>query len=147
MNVNKDLLRLGILAFFLAGILVISWMGGYLTGRTVYVNPLQDDQPAAEMGSISQLLQELPLDKTVSVQGSVSKILSDYTSKKGYQYQQFYISDGLKDLKVFCSKYKGAVDVQKGDNVSVTGTFQKYSSSYELYTECGNVEVMQTGTS
>jgi hypothetical protein len=142
MKVNKDLLRLGILALFLIGILVISWMGGYLTGRTVYVNPFQDDQPAAEMGSVSQLLQELPLDKTISVQGSVSRILDDYTSKKGYQYQQFYISDGAKDLKVFCSKYKGAVDVQKGDNVSVTGTFQKYSNTYEIYGDCSGVEVL-----
>jgi uncharacterized protein YdeI (BOF family) len=140
MNVNRDMLRLGILALFLAGILVISWLGGYLTGRTVYMNPFQDDQPAQEMG-ISQLLQELPLDKTVSVQGYVSRILDDYTSKKGYVYQQFYLSDGSKEVKIFCSKYKGSVDIQKNDNVSVTGTFQKYSNTYEIYTECGNVEV------
>ena len=142
MNINKDLLRLGILALFMAGILAIAWLGGYLTGRVVYTTPFQDDQPAQEMGSVSQILQELPLDQTVSVQGMVSKVQADYTSKKGYVYQQFYISDGAKDLKVFCSKYKGAVDVQKGDNVSVTGTFQKYSSTYELYTECGNVEIL-----
>jgi len=142
MNINKDFLRLGIFAVFMAGILAIAWMGGYLTGRTVYVNPFQDDQPAEKMDSVSQILQELPLDKTVSVQGTVSKVLSDYTSKKGYQYQQFYISDGSKELKVFCSKYKGSVDVQKNDNVSVTGTFQKYSNYYELYTECSNVEVL-----
>jgi hypothetical protein len=142
MKVNKDLLRLGILAAFIAGILAISWLGGYLTGRVVYTSPFQDDQPAQEIGSISQLLQSLPLDQAVSVQGTVSKVQADYTSKKGYQYQQFYISDGAKDLKVFCSKYKGSVSVQKGDNVSVTGTFQKYSSSYELYTECGNVKII-----
>ena len=142
MNVNKDVLRLGIFALFIFGILAIAWMGGYLTGRTVYVNPFQDDQPAEEMGSVSQILQELPLDKTVSVQGIVSKVQADYTSKKGYQYQQFYITDGAKELKIFCSKYKGSVDIKKSDNVSVTGVFQKYSGSYELYTECGNVEVL-----
>ncbi len=142
MNINKDLLRLGILALFLVGILAIAWMGGYLTGRTVYVSLFQDDLAAEDMGSVSQILQELPLDKAVSVHGTVSKVLSDYTSKKGYQYQQFYITDGAKELKVFCSKYKGTVGIQKGDNVSVTGTFQKYSSSYEIYTECGNVEVV-----
>jgi hypothetical protein len=141
MNINKDVLRLGILALFLTGILAIAWLGGYLTARTIYVNPFQEDQPAQEMGSVSQILQELPLDKTVSVQGTVSRVQADYTSKKGYQYQQFYISDGAKDLKVFCSKYKGAVDVQKGDNVSVTGVFQKYSSTYEIYGDCSGVEV------
>jgi len=142
MNVNKDLLRLGILAVFIFGILAIAWMGGYLTGRTIYMSPFQDDLAAEEMGSVSQILQELPLDRTVSVEGTVSKILSDYTSKKGYQYQQFYITDGSKELKIFCSKYKGPIDVQKNDNVSVTGTFQKYGSAYEIYTECGNVEVL-----
>ncbi|MCJ7816472.1 MAG: hypothetical protein MUP55_01320 [Candidatus Aenigmarchaeota archaeon] len=142
MNVNKDLLRLGILALFLFGILAIAWMGGYLTGRTIYVSPFQDDLAAEEMGSVSQILQELPLDKTVSVDGTVSRILSDYTSKKGYQYQQFYITDGSKELKIFCSKYKGSIDIQKSDNVSVTGKFQKYSNTYEIYSECGNVEVL-----
>ena len=140
MKINKDLLRLGIFAIFIAGILAIAWLGGYLTGRAVYVNPFQDDQPAEEMG-ISQILQELPLDKTVSVQGTVSRILSDYTSKKGYQYQQFYITDGSKDLMVFCSKYKGPADVRKNDNVTVTGKFQKYSSTYEIYGECADVEI------
>jgi hypothetical protein len=139
---NKDMLRLGILALFLVGILAIAWVGGYLTGRTIYLSPFQDDLAAQEMGSVSQVLQELPLDKTVSVEGTVSRLLSDYTSKKGYQYQQFYITDGAKELKVFCSKYKGSVDVQKADNVSVTGTFQKYGSSYEIYAECGNVELL-----
>ena len=142
MNVNKDFLRLGILALFLAGILAISWMGGYLTGRTIYTSPFQDDQPAEEMGSVSQLLQKLPLDQTVSVKGTVSKVQADYTSKKGYEYQQFYISDGSKDLKVFCSKYKGSIDIQKGDNVSATGKFQKYYSMYELYGECRDIEVL-----
>ena len=141
-NVNRDLLRLGILAAFMAGILAIAWLGGYLTGRVVYTNPFQDGQPAQEMGSVSQILQELPLDKTVSVQGTVSRLQADYTSKKGYVYQQFYISDGSKELKVFCSKYKGAVSVEKGDNVSVTGTFQEYSSTYEIYAECGNVDIL-----
>lgn len=142
MNLNKDLLRLGILGLFMAGILGIAWLGGYLTGRTIYLNPFQDDQPAQEMGSVSQILQELPLDKAVSVEGTVSKVQADYTSKKGYVYQQFYITDGAKELKVFCSKYKGSVDVRKSDNVSVTGTFQKYGSTYEIYTECGNVEAI-----
>jgi hypothetical protein len=32
MNVNKDLLRLGIFAVFMAGILMIAWLGGYLAG-------------------------------------------------------------------------------------------------------------------
>lgn len=141
MNLNKDLLRLGIFTAFIAGVLAIAWLGGYLTGRTVYVNPMQDDQPQ-EMSGVSQMLSELPLDQTVSVQGTVSRILSEYTSKKGYKYQQFYISDGSKDLKVFCSEYKGSADVNKGDNVSVTGVFQKYGSDYEIYMECSDVEVL-----
>ena len=143
MNLNKDMLRLGIFALFIFGILAIAWLGGYLTGRTIYLSPFQDDLASQEMGSVSQILQELPLDRTVSVDGTVSKIQADYTSKKGYQYQQFYITDGEKELKVFCSKYKGSVDVEKDDNVSVTGTFQKYGSSYEIYAECGNVELLE----
>ncbi len=140
MKVNKDMLRLGIFAAFIAGILAIAWLGGYLTGRAF--DSYQDDQPAQEMSGVSQILQELPLDRTVSVQGSVSRIQADYTSKKGYQYQQFYITDGEKELKIFCSKYKGSVSVQKGGNVSVTGVFQEYSGSYELYMECSDVEVL-----
>jgi predicted extracellular nuclease len=142
---NKDLLRLGILAAFLTGILIISWAGGYLTGRTIstsYGSSSDSAIPSGETKTVSQTLQELPLDSTINVQGSVSRILDDYTSKKGYQYQQFYVSDGAKDLKVFCSKYKGSVSVKKGDNVSVTGKFQKYSSTYELYGECNGVEVL-----
>jgi hypothetical protein len=142
MNINKDFLRLGILALFLAGILAIAWAGGYLTGRTIYLSPFQDDLAAEDMGSVSQILQELPLDKTISVEGTVSRLLSDYTSKKGYQYQQFYITDGAKELKIFCSKYKGPVSIQKNDNVSVTGVFQEYSGSYEIYMECKDVEVL-----
>ncbi|HJW96861.1 MAG TPA: hypothetical protein VJ485_01730 [archaeon] len=141
MNVNKDLLRLGILAFFLAGILAISWLGGYLTGRTIYISPFSDDIPAEKM-TVSGMLENPPLDQNVEAQGTVSRVMQDYVSKKGYQYQQFYISDGSKDLKVFCSKYKGSVDIQKGDNVSVIGKFQKYSNTYEIYTECNNVEVL-----
>jgi len=142
--VNRDLLRLGILAAFLGGILAIAWLGGYLTGSDIAASYYSSDSAAVSEGTktVSQTLQELPLDKTITVQGSVSRLLDDYTSKKGYQYQQFYISDGSKDLKVFCSKYKGSVSIRKGDNVSATGKFQKYSNSYELYGECGDVEVL-----
>jgi len=142
MNVNKDLLRLGILAAFIAGALLIAWLGGQLTAQTIYSSPFLESDALAENMSVTQLFQDMPLDKTVSVQGTVSKTLSDYTSKKGYQYQQFYITDGSKELMVFCSKYRGSVDVQKGDNISVTGKFQKYSSKYEIYAECMNVEVL-----
>jgi hypothetical protein len=137
-DINKDLLRLGIFAAFIAGVLAISWLGGYLTGRAF--DSYQGGQ-AREMG-ISQVLQELPLDQAISVRGSVSRVLSDYTSKEGYVYQQFYITDGAKELKVFCSKYRGSADVRKNDNVSVTGVFQKYGSDYELHMECSGVEVL-----
>ncbi|MEM7816187.1 MAG: hypothetical protein QXN71_03645 [Candidatus Aenigmatarchaeota archaeon] len=141
MKINRDLLRLGIFGAFIAGTLVIAWVGGQLTGRVVYVNPFEDELASEEMGSVSQMLQELPLDRTISVQGTVSRVLSDYKSKKGYEYQQFYITDGKEELKVFCSKYKGAVDIKRNDNVSVTGKFQKYGNEYEIYAECQNVKV------
>ena len=141
MKINKDIMRLGILALFLAGILAISWLGGYLTGRTIYVSPFSDDIQAEKM-TVSAMLENPPLDQNVDVEGTVSRVMQDYVSKKGYQYQQFYISDGLKELMVFCSKYRGSADVQKGDNVSVVGKFQKYSNKYEIYTDCTNVEVL-----
>jgi len=90
--------------------------------------------------TISYLLTEFPVNQYVCVEGTVSEILPDYTSKKGYKYQQFFITDGKNSLKVFCSKYSGSVNVSVNDHVSVTGKFQKFGNTYEIYTQCKNIE-------
>ena len=92
--------------------------------------------------TVSGLLEELPVNKYVSVSGRVSRILNDYISKKGYEYQQFYITDGEEEIMVFCSKYKGSIEISKGDEVVVCGKFQKYYNKFEIYTECKNIKVL-----
>ena len=90
--------------------------------------------------TISYLLTEFPVNQYVSVEGTVSEILPDYTSKKGYKYQQFFITDGKNSLKIFCSKYSGSVNVSVNDYVYVTGKFQKFGNTYEIYTQCKDIE-------
>ena len=137
----SDNVRFIFFGLLIAASLGVSALGGALSG---YASP--ESGSYATFGSYanyttSEVLNILPLDEYVNVYGEVSEILSDYTSQKGYVYQRFYVTDGRQELMVFCSKYKGSIDVSVGDNVSVNGKFQKYGSTYEIYAECSGVKI------
>ena len=82
--------------------------------------------------TVSPLLSKKPLNQIVTVTGSVLNAPEDYTAKKtGNVFQQFYITDGSKQIKVFCSKDTG-LKLTKNDGVEVTGKFILFGNEYEV---------------
>lgn len=138
---DESMLRFLMMAVFIAGALAIAAVSGELSSYSLS-DPLEGLYPTLEYGNVSELLEDMPLDRYVSLSGTVSRVESDYTSKKGYEYQQFFVSDGQGEVKVFCSKYRGSVDVSEGDEVFLSGKFQKYYQTLEIYTECPSVNVL-----
>ncbi|MDY6769966.1 MAG: hypothetical protein SVU88_03265 [Candidatus Nanohaloarchaea archaeon] len=89
--------------------------------------------------TVTELLEDRPLQQRVRVTGNVSRVLEDYTADSGNVYQQFYIDDGTGTVKVFCGTGGGRVNLSAGDRVRVAGRFQKYYGEYEVYTACHRV--------
>ena len=82
--------------------------------------------------TVSSLLSKKPLNQIVTVTGSVLNAPEDYTAKTtGNVFQQFYITDGSKQIKVFCSKDTG-LKLTKNDGVEVTGKFILFANEYEV---------------
>ena len=82
--------------------------------------------------TVSPLLSKKPLNQIVTVTGSVLNAPEDYTAKKtGNVFQQFYITDGSKQIKVFCSK-DTELKLTKNDGVEVTGKFKLFRNEYEV---------------
>ena len=82
--------------------------------------------------TVSPLLSKKPLNQIVTVTGSVLNAPEDYTAKTtGNVFQQFYITDGSKQIKVFCSKDTG-LKLTKNDGVEVTGKFILFANEYEV---------------
>lgn len=81
--------------------------------------------------TVSSLLSKKPLNQIVTVTGSVLNTPEDYTAKKGNVFQQFYITDGSKQIKVFCSK-DTELKLTKNDGVEVTGKFKLFRNEYEV---------------
>ncbi len=81
--------------------------------------------------TVSSLLSKKPLNQIVTVTGSVLNTPEDYTAKKGNVFQQFYITDGSKQIKVFCSK-DTELKLTKNDGVEVTGKFILFGNEYEV---------------
>ena len=140
-EMEENMLRFIMMAGFIAVALAIAAIAGELSSYS-FADPFESLYPSLEYGNVTQLIDDMPLDQYVSVTGTVSRTDEDYTSEKGYEYQQFYISDGRSEVKVFCSKYQGPVDVSAGDDVFITGKFQKYYQTLEIYTECTSVNVL-----
>jgi len=138
---EKEMIRFLLTAALILGVVLISYLGGSISGHSGYSPPSQP-QDYTEF-TVSELLDQLPLDQYVSVSGVVSEIESDYISKKGYEYQQFMLSDGSEEIKIFCSKYKGSADISQGDQVSLRGRFQKYYQTFEIYLPCSDIEVQK----
>lgn len=137
---NENVMRFLLLVVLFAGIVIIAALSGELHSYPAGTGLIMG--PTYEFSSVSELLERMPLEEEVSVPGEVSRILDDYVSKTGYEYQQFFITDGKNELKIFCSKYRGSTDVKEGDKVLIKGTFQKYYSTYEIYLNCGDVDVL-----
>ena len=135
------MLRFLMMAVFIAIALAIAAVAGELSSYNLS-DPFESYYPTLEYGNVTQLLDEMPLDQHVSISGTVSRIEQDYTSKKGYEYQQFFVTDGQEEVKIFCSKYRGSVDVNKGDEVFLSGKFQKFYNTLEIYTECPSVNII-----
>jgi hypothetical protein len=135
---DENLLRFLMLAVFIAAVLTIAAVSGELSSYSLS-DPFESYYPSLELSNVTELLDRMPIGEYVSLSGKVSIIEEDYTSKKGYEYQQFFITDGSREVKVFCSKRSGPVSVSPGDEVFLTGKFQKYYDTLEIYTDCSNV--------
>jgi TorA maturation chaperone TorD len=140
-DMDENLLRFLMLAIFISLALAIAAVGGELSSYS-FSDPFESYYPSLEYRNVSQLLSDMPLDRHVSLSGTVSRIDKDYTSEKGYEYQQFFVTDGQKEVKVFCSKYRGSVDVSKGDSIFLSGKFQKFYQTLEIYTDCNSVNIL-----
>jgi hypothetical protein len=137
---DENLLRFLMLAVFVAGMLGIAGVTGELSTHGL-PDPFEDYYPDMEFGSVSKLLEMMPLEEHVSVPGTVTSIGDDFVSSSGSIYQQFFISDGSSEVKVFCSTLGGRADVSEGSEVVVSGKFQKYYDSLEIYADCPDVAV------
>ncbi len=141
MCMDENMLRFLMMAGFIAVALAIAAVSGELSSYSLS-DPFESFYPTLEYQSVTDLLDEMPLDKHISLSGTVSRVADDFTSDKGYEYQQFYVSDGQSEVKVFCSKYSGTADVREGDQVFLSGKFQKYYQTLEIYTECPSVNII-----
>jgi len=92
--------------------------------------------------TVSDVFGKVLLEEDVYVKGMVSEILPDHTSKKGYVYQQFIITDGEESIKAFCSTKYGRAGIAEGDSVIFDGKFRKYHAEYEIYGFCSEIEIV-----
>ena len=90
----------------------------------------------------SRLFRTALLGEEVYVKGMVMKILPEYEAKSGYDYQQFFISDGEESVKVFCSEKYGKAYVSEGDEVIASGKFQKYYGEFEINGFCSEIKIL-----
>lgn len=109
----------------------------------VYISNTSGNIVSSELRpfSVSEVFDNVLLDEDVFVKGKVTEALEDHTSKKGFVYQQFVISDGKEEIKVFCSVKYGRAEVSKGDEIVFDGEFKKYYNQYEIYGFCSEIQV------
>jgi hypothetical protein len=89
--------------------------------------------------TVSEVFDNVLLEEDVFVKGKVTEVLEDHTSEKGFVYQEFMISDGKEEIKVFCSVKYGRAEVSKGDEIVFDGEFKKYYNQYEIYGFCSEI--------
>jgi hypothetical protein len=92
--------------------------------------------------AVSELFRTALLGEEVFIKGSVTEVLPEYTSEKGYNYQQFMLSDGDESIKLFCSAKYGKSEAKAGDEIIFEGTFQKYGITFEIYGFCSEIKVL-----
>ncbi len=89
--------------------------------------------------SVSEVFDKVLLGEDVFVKGMVTKVLPDHISKKGFRYQQFIISDGKEEIRIFCSVKYGRANVTDGMEIVFDGKFKKYHRIYEIYGFCSEI--------
>ena len=139
---DDNIFRFLMMAVFIAACLTIAAAAGELSSYS-FSDPFESYYPVMEFGSVTELLKAMPLEEHVSLPGTVSLVEDDFISENGYAYQQFFITDTSREVKVFCSKRSGSVGLKQGDNVFLTGKFQKYFDILEIYTDCSSVNVIE----
>jgi exonuclease VII large subunit len=92
--------------------------------------------------TVSELFESALLGEDVIVEGRISEVLPDHISRKGFRYQQFYVSDGKEKIKFFCSIKYGRTNVKEGNQVLVEGEFKKYYKELEIYGWCSEVKIL-----
>ena len=99
--------------------------------------------PPLGMGdTVSGIYEKSLIDDYVYVKGKVSNVLSDHTSEKGFDYQQFIVSDDKNSIKIFCSVKYGRTDVSVGDNILFNGEYKKFYNTYEIYGFCSEIKIL-----
>jgi hypothetical protein len=89
--------------------------------------------------SVSEVFDNVLLGEDVFVKGEVTEVLGDHVSEKGFAYQEFVISDGEEEIKVFCSVKYGRTEVKEGDQIVFEGEFRKYYNTHEIYGFCSEI--------
>lgn len=71
----------------------------------IYLSNVTGNIASSELSpfTVSEVFSNSLLGDYVYVQGKVTEVLEDHVSKKGFVYQEFIISDGNEEIKVFCS--------------------------------------------
>ncbi|NIO21572.1 MAG: hypothetical protein GTN76_12720 [Candidatus Aenigmarchaeota archaeon] len=131
MNTRKQLVLV------IAVILILDFSAIFLsstTGRIVS----SEENPF----TVSEVFDKVILEEDVFVKGEVTNILEDHVSSKGFSYQQFMISDGEEEIKVFCSVKYGRTKVKEGDQIIFDGEFKKYYGTYEIYGFCSEIRIL-----
>lgn len=105
-----------------------------VTGNIAY----GEDRPF----TTSELYDNALLGEYVYIEGRISKVLEDHTSEKGYDYQQFIMTDGEEEIKAFCSVKYGRSEAKEGDEIIFDGEFKKFYGSYEIYGFCSEVKII-----
>jgi hypothetical protein len=127
-----QLTRLGIAAALVIGVVLVAALPGDDTSGTAV-------DSAPERYNVSALVEQRPLDTQIVVTGNVSRVVQDYEAESGNVYQQFYLSDGTEQIKVFCSTAAGRRNISTGNTVTVDGTFQEVYGQDEIYTRCATI--------
>ncbi len=138
---DEGLLRFLMLAILVSLVLTIAAISGELSSYRLD-DPFESHYPVLELSNVTELLREMPLGRYVSLSGEVSGLKDDFLSESGSTYQQFYLTDGSREVKVFCLQASGSLDLQKGDEVFVTGRLQKYYNEIEVYSQCSGVNIV-----
>ena len=101
--------------------------------------------PAGE-AEIATLIETNPDGQRVTVIGTIMEVQKDYVSDKGNTYQRAIIDDGTGEILLFCSTYTGRKALSAGQQVSVTGTYQLFYDTPEIFAECSDIEVAENVT-
>jgi predicted extracellular nuclease len=92
--------------------------------------------------TVSGLISSGILEENYVIEGTVTEVLEDHMSGKGFRYSQFMVSDGSEEIKFFCSRQYGSVEVKEGDLVRVEGELVNYYGELELSGFCSEIEIL-----